>query len=181
MLDEVNRFLVVVSTQYEVDADLRERAEHLARVLEAVSTGELALHRIVMHDDDARGLSVSPTDLRRHAIDLVRDIRSTVAVDVDATDPPTRLGHSVRGLSADPEPGADDDDAATIQPQEARIVGNRRVVRTSHRHRILAESRRPTRSLPRLDVPRTEAFGHAQLSRRTTNVPRMGIRALPIG
>src|SRR6476660_3493032 len=44
---------MVVSAKHEVDADRRERAEHLARVLEAVSSGQLALYRIVMHDDHA--------------------------------------------------------------------------------------------------------------------------------
>ena len=50
----------------------RERAEDALRVLEAVALRELALHRIVVHDDDARVARARPLELRPRALDLRR-------------------------------------------------------------------------------------------------------------
>ena len=70
MLDEMHGFLMVVSAEHEVNTDLRERAEDLARVLESVSARELSLHRVVMHDNDARGVRWRALELLARAIDL---------------------------------------------------------------------------------------------------------------
>jgi len=63
-------FLMIVSAKHEVDTDLRERTEHLPRVLEPVSSGQLALHRIVMHDDDTSSVLRRALELLARTIDL---------------------------------------------------------------------------------------------------------------
>ena len=54
VLDVVNRVLVVVAAQHKVDAHLGKSAEYLFCALQAVSLGQLAFYRIVVHHDHAR-------------------------------------------------------------------------------------------------------------------------------
>ena len=65
VLDVVHRLLMVVAAQHEVHAHLGERAEHPLRVLESVALRELALHRIVVHHDDARVARAATARTRR--------------------------------------------------------------------------------------------------------------------
>ena len=61
---------MVVTAQHQIDAHLGERAEDALRVLEPVSLRELALHRIVVHHDDARVAGARLLELGARALDL---------------------------------------------------------------------------------------------------------------
>ena len=49
----MDRVLMVVAAEHEIDLHVRERAEHARRVLQPVTLRQLSLHRVVMHHDDA--------------------------------------------------------------------------------------------------------------------------------
>ena len=80
--------------------DHREGSEHLARILESVSTGELALHRVVMHDDHPRVIRGRSLELLTRAIDL-RPLER--ADDGDVLEAPGErvARHALRGVEPD--------------------------------------------------------------------------------
>ena len=103
----------------------------------------------------------TPIDLREHplgigalvrvardrdAVDLAGDVGREVAVDVDAGDARTDRRQRVRRLTADALTGAEHDEAAAVEPQEPRVVGNDRVVGAGHDALTFASTTTPRRS-----------------------------------
>ena len=95
----------------------------------------------------------------RHTTDLRRDVDREVRVDVDAHQPGAGRRQRVRRLSADPLPGADDHEAAAVEPQQPRVVGDGGVVAARHRAEIMdstATSRRSSSGM--ISVPSRSSF-----------------------
>ena len=92
--------LMVVPAEDEVNTDLRECAEDLPRVLQSVAPRELALHRIVMHHDNARVAGWRTLELLLRVIHLRAPDR---ADDGDVAETPGERvpRHPLRGIQPD--------------------------------------------------------------------------------
>src|SRR5205085_6692239 len=71
VLDVVHGFLMIVTAQDEIDAHFGEGAKNPLRVLEPMPLRQLAHHRIMMHDDDARIVGARAPEFGACPLELV--------------------------------------------------------------------------------------------------------------
>ena len=122
MLHVVNRLLVIVATENQIDAEVGERAQHFLGVLETMSLTQFTTHRIVVHHHHPCRVvrrrveaSAKPFELRaRHVTD-----------DAQVTHVPRQCpaGDAVTGVQPDEARASDIEHGLDVGIDERAIVG----------------------------------------------------------